>query len=114
MTVGVNFHIAVGNYMLYSWVALPMFILLIVSSFCVKFPYFMKCSKVIIYLSKISYAFFLSQFFVWKTTLSIVNKIGINANIIRIFISFTLCTVIAVLLHEIVEIKFVKLIKRSF
>ena len=110
VSLGVKFNISLGNYMLYSWVALPMFVLLIISMFGVKFPYYIRNSKALIYFSKVSYAFFLGQFFAWKSTIYIVDIIGFDTNSTRIIISFLLCIIYAMILHELVEKFFIKVL----
>ncbi|WP_369407309.1 acyltransferase family protein [Selenomonas caprae] len=103
VTVGVKLHVSVGNYMLYSWVALPMFMLQIISMSGWKVPAYIYDLKSIRYCSKISYAFFLAQFFVWNSTVYIITKLGVDTNAARILISFSQCTIYAIFLHKIVE-----------
>ena len=103
ITEAVKHNIAVGNYMLYSWVALPMFMVIIISMYGAKSPRNMVNSKIVNYLCEISYAFFLCQFFSWKTTMFIISKIGMDNNLLRIGISFMVCMGYTVLLHEALE-----------
>lgn len=103
VTIAVKHNIAVGDYMLYSWVALPLFMLQILSLTGVSIPQWMQKSKVINYFCEISYAFFLAQFFVWETTKYIIGILGIDGNIVRIGIAFLACIGYAILLHEFVE-----------
>lgn len=114
VTVGVKLHVSVGNYMLYSWVSLPVFILQIISMSGWKVPSLIYDLKSIRFFSKISYAFFLAQFFVWGTTAYIVTKLGIDTNIARIVVSFFLCTLYAISLHRIVEVFISGTIKNKF
>ncbi|WP_026664662.1 acyltransferase family protein [Butyrivibrio sp. FC2001] len=102
-----------GDYMLYSWVALPMFMLLIVTMTELSFPRWMQNSKIIGYLCEISYAFFFGQYFTWKTTLFIISKIGIDTNILRIVISFISCSIYTILLHEIIEKPITRFLKKK-
>lgn len=114
---GVTIALKIGiprNYMLYSWVALPMFMLLIVSMTGLSFPKWMQNSKIIGYLCEISYAFFFAQYFTWKTTVFIIRKIGFDANILRIVIGFVSCSIYTILLHEIIEKPITKLLKKRF
>ena len=103
ITEAVKHNIAVGNYMLYSWVALPMFMVIIISMYGAKSPRNMVNSKIVNYLCEISYAFFLCQFFSWKITMFIISKIGMDNNLLRIGISFMVCMGYTVLLHEALE-----------
>ncbi|SFH67260.1 Peptidoglycan/LPS O-acetylase OafA/YrhL, contains acyltransferase and SGNH-hydrolase domains [Selenomonas ruminantium] len=114
VTVGVKLHVSVGNYMLYSWVSLPVFILQIISMSGWKVPSLIYDLKSIRFFSKISYAFFLAQFFVWGTTTYIVTKLGINTNMARIVVSFFLCTLYAISLHRIVEVFISGTIRNKF
>ena len=103
VTVAVNYNISNGDYMRYSWIAVPMFMLLIISMYGARFPRNMMDSKIVNYLCEISYAFFLCQFFSWKTTMFIIYKIGMDNNFLRIVISFMVCMGYTILLHELLE-----------
>ena len=96
-----NFHI--GDYMYYSWIALPLFVVILVSLSRVNIPQWLKNSKLITYLSRASYAFFLAQFFTWKTSLYIISIIGVETNLFRCLTSFLVCLGYTVLLHEVIE-----------
>lgn len=90
--------IAPGNYMLYSWICLPAFSLIILGLAN------LECErpnnpKLLLYLSAISYAFFLTQFFVWP----IIKKMNISSNWLKTIVSVVLCTVIATVMHEMIE-----------
>ena len=86
------------DYMLYSWIGLPMFCLIILGVVISDWKYLIK-SKILNYLSKISYAFFLAQFFVWP----IMRILDIPENILRIMVALLLCVLIAVIFHELIE-----------
>ena len=101
------------NYMLYSWVALPMFSLLIITLSMMEFKqikYNERLSGVINYMSKCSYAFFLAQFFTWP----MVRKCTAvsDRNIFKIILSFTICMGITILIYEIIEKPSKKILKR--
>lgn len=98
VTVVYELGIGRGNYMLYSWICLPIFSLMILGTANLKWKH-SDNSKIILYLSTISYAFFLAQFFVWP----IMKQININSNSLKIVISIVLCTTIAIGMHEVVE-----------
>lgn len=101
-----------GYYMLYSWAALPCFILMILSLANLQIPK-LQSSKVIRYASSISYAFFLAQCIgLWRFSKDIVEFTGIDDNLFKITVSFVLCTVISAFMHELIErpaSKFLKL-----
>ena len=113
VTIGIKLKISLGNYMLYNWVALPMFILLLIS-----FHEFqsdrLKNSKILKYLCDISYVFFFAQFFTWDVTKFILRIIGYENNILKIVISFIMCIFISILLHECMEKPVTKFLKRYF
>lgn len=114
VTIAVCLNISVGNYMLYSWVALPMFILQIVSMSGLRYSYMDSKpipGKVIKYLSDISYAFFFAQFFTWKISIKLIELIGKDTNMMRISISLMVCLIISIILHELVEKPIIKTIK---
>lgn len=102
VTVLVKMNILVGDYMVYSVVGLPCFSLLVFSGAGIDTP-IVNSSKIIEYAVNISYAFFFAQFYTWKITLGIINFIGVNTNIIRISISFIICLLIAIVMHEAIE-----------
>lgn len=60
-------------------------------------------SKLIKYANEIAYEFFLSQFFCFQITTKIVMKFPIlNKNIVKILLSFVICSIIAIILHEVI------------
>ena len=100
LIIGVTIALEIGipkNYMLYSWIGLPMFSLMLMTASCAKIG---GGTAIIRYLSKISYAIFLSQFFVWK----IIKRLNIESNIMKIFSSVILCVFISVLINKIIDI----------
>lgn len=90
------------NYMLYSAMVLPMFMVMIAGAACGSWKS-LKRSKTIAYLSDISYAFFLTQLFIWIIMEKIVRIFAIDSNILKILLSFAVCTGIAAVLHEGIE-----------
>lgn len=91
-----------GNYMAYSFIGLPCFSLLAFSGAGIKTPE-INSSQIIKYAVSISYVFFFSQFFTWKITIIIINTLGVDTNIIRIVTSFFVCTLITIIMHEVIE-----------
>lgn len=102
VTLASTLGIAVGNYMLYSWVGLPIFILMMITLSQVDSNFLAK-SKFFSYLSRISFCFYLAQFFNFKAASFILNQFGLDNNLIKILLSFSLCVIITVILHEIFE-----------
>ncbi len=90
--------IACGDYMLYSVVCLPLFCLMLPALAYIKLGS-LDNSKIIKYLSQISYCFFLAQFFVWP----LIRIMEINNNVLKIVISVILCVIIAVVLNYFIE-----------
>lgn len=73
-----------------------------------------KQSKAISYLSAISYAFFLGQFFVWNTLKYVMLYTGRLSNSTLILISFILCLGTSIVLHELIEKKASKYLKHKY
>ena len=101
ISIAYQLGIARGNYMLYSWVCLPLFCLMIPALAYIKRNHKGDSIfvRIILYLSTISYSFFLAQFFVWP----VMNILNIQNNMIKIILCIALCTVISILLHECIE-----------
>lgn len=103
-----------GYYMLYSWAALPCFILMILCLANLQIPK-LQDSRAIRYASSISYAFFLAQCIgLWTFSRDIINITGVDHNLFKIAISFVLCTVISILLHELIERPASKILKLKY
>ena len=76
-------------------------------------------SKVISFLSDISYSFYLSQVIVYdmcknimvEKTLEVTNLV--NSNITRVIVFFVDCFLVSIILHELVEKRFIRIKNRS-
>lgn len=91
------------DYMLMNWVVLPCLIVMFLIFRNVSFRS-LDSSRLLQYLSKLSYAFFLAQFYVWTISSIVVFKIlNKDANSIRIIVSFVCCLVVSTFLHEVIE-----------
>lgn len=112
VSIMVKLGISVGNYMLYSLVALPMFIMLLVSISRINILS-LKNNRIVNYLCEISYAFFLAQFFTFKSTSFLLKFINLDSNIFKIVLSFCICMIYAIMLHEIVEKPCSKFLKKK-
>jgi|GEM_PF-2245197 len=74
---------------------------------------FWSNSKLLRYLISLSYAFWLSQFFAFDTTMFIISIIRYNNNFVSIILSFIICMIYAILLHELIEKPIVKALRRK-
>lgn len=92
-----------ADYMLFNIVAIPCFIVIIMSLGSIKFDS-IKNTRFLLYLSSISFAFFLCQILpLWGISRYLYDWIGVESNAIRILLSFTICTIGAIVLHQLVE-----------
>ena len=99
VTLAVKLHISVGNYMLYLWIYLPMFLFMFPALATIEIPE----TKIILYMSSISYGFFLAQLFIWPIMRWIVRITGIENNIFKIVVTFVVCAALATMIHELIE-----------
>ena len=95
------------DYMLYNIVVLPSFIAMLFSLGTLKMPMLEK-TKIIGYLGKISYAFFLVQFFAWSVGKWAVELIGYDHNWLKILITFTYCVLASIIAYEFIQKPVVK------
>ncbi len=89
----------ISDYMMYSWLCLPVFILMIPGLAGIQF----KENKVIIYFSVISYPFFLVQFFLWPIMRKIMEFTGSNSNTFKVLMTFVLCTILVIGFYQGIE-----------
>jgi len=110
--VSIGYYIGIAHdYMLYSWVALPCFISLLVSLGYLNF----KSSRVLQYLSNISFSIFLSQLIVvWYGVKFILGTIGCESNMAKIILSAVVCLGIANFFHYCIEKPSTKYLKAKF
>ena len=93
-------------YMQFNFVALPLFILQLISMSNLTIRLLKSngiIEKTILFFSSISYAFFLAQFFTWDLSFIIIDFIGMDSNLLRIFVSFSVCLLISTVLHKLIE-----------
>lgn len=103
-----------ADYMLYSWVALPCFVFLMVSLGSYNFRK-LQNSKIVKYLSELSFCIFLGQIiYVWPIVKEALEHVGCEANIMKIFVSFMIVFCIANVLHYFVEVPSSKYLKQRF
>lgn len=110
ITMAYKLGISPGNYMLYSWIALPIFCLMLPALAYTEWG-FLDDSKIIRYMSKLSYAYFFAQFFVW----SMIKYMAIENNILRIICVNAFCFCIAVVLDLSVTLllKLIRIINKK-
>lgn len=104
LVAGITLVIRMGfpkSYQAYNIIALPCFIVMMLSLSYHKFE--IKHTKTILYMSKVSYAFFMTQIFLWPLCQWLIVQLGYDTNIIRIALSFTTCSIISILMYEFVD-----------
>ena len=111
VSVAVKLNIFVGNYMLYDWIAVPLFGCMALTLAGLKSPW-LQNSKTIRYASAASYAFFLAQTFNTDIEKYLFAQWNIQCNVLQIVMSVALCSIIAVVLHEFVEKPSTKVLKK--
>ena len=112
ISVAVRLNIFVGNYMLYDWIVIPLFACMILTLAGLKSPRLQE-SAVLRYASAASYAFFLAQTFNTEIENWLFAACGIQNNVLQITVSVTLCTLMAIALHELVEKPCAKVLKKK-
>ena len=112
ISVAVRLNIFVGNYMLYDWIVIPLFACMILTLAGLKSPRLQE-SAVLRYASAASYAFFLAQTFNTEIENWLFATCGIQNNAMQIAVSVTLCTLMAIVLHEFVEKPCAKVLKKK-
>lgn len=101
------------DFMLYSWVALPCFVSLMISLGSYKFGK-LQNSKIVNYFAEISFCIYLGQIvYVWYAVKFAFEYIGIESNIMKILVSFIMVFLIANVLHYLVEIPSTKYLKQK-
>ena len=107
-------HIGVpAHYMLFNWIAVPCFCALILSIAKIPFSRIAN-NKTILYLSSISFTFFLCQVLpLWAISHSVCEMMGTNSNLVKIVVSLSICMIGAIFIHECVERPLSKLLKRK-
>lgn len=102
------------DYMLMNWVVLPCLIVMFLIFRNVSFRNLDR-SRLLQYLSKLSYAFFLAQFYVWTiSSIVVFHLIRRDDNLTRIIVSFLCCLAVSILLHEVIEKNFTNLLKKKY
>lgn len=97
------------DYMLYNVIVLPCFSIMLFSLGSLKMP-LLEASNMIGYLGKISYSFFLTQFFAWDVSRWVINCIGYNHNWIRILVSISFCVITSIIAYELMQKQITKFV----
>lgn len=102
------------DYMLFNWIAIPSFVAIIIAMGKIPFPS-LQDNRVLQYLSKISFTFFLCQVLpIWAISRKVCDMIMPDNNMIRIITSFTICVVGAVMIHEFVETPISNFLRKKY
>lgn len=88
------------DFMLYSFIALPVFALLILTLSQTEFSH---KSNILMFYSSVSYELFLVQSFLWPLSSVAVQTLGSDSNFVRIIVSFFLCTILASVMHYVYQ-----------
>lgn len=110
VTIAVRLNICENNYMMYSWICLPVFMISLLILASMKW----KQNRIVIYFSNITYGIYLAQFILIPVMNKIMAFTGITNNLFKIIVSLILCIVIAVFIHEGVEKPVKKVLTKRF
>lgn len=78
-------------------------IAIILSTFSLMRYETLEKSKILGYLSKISYYFYLLQLFLWKISGAVIEVIGNDRNRYKVGVSFICCVLLSVLIYELYD-----------
>lgn len=100
--------IAINNYVAYNFISIPTFVLLLYCVVSIKNNLLIKVAstQIVQYLSKLSYAFFLAQFFTWAPIKYVQKRWDIfdsNTNIKLFVVSFVICCAGSILMYEFID-----------
>lgn len=111
VTLAMQLKIGVGDFMLYSaYIGIPVFSIMLFSLKEIRCK-LLDNSKIIKYMSSLSYSFYMAQLFLNWVCIGIVKAYNITSNWHRIVLGWGVCILIAVALHEIVEKRIIAVIK---
>lgn len=99
VSIAIKLHVPF-DFMLYGFIALPVFGLLILSMSKTEFHH---KSSALSFFSSISYEFFLVQSFLWPLSSAVIQILGSDSNLVRIMVSFFLCTLLASVMHYVYQ-----------
>ena len=93
----------VGNFSLYNWIVIPLFVAQILT--LIGLDAKLLRHKIVSYLSATAYCVYLAQYFCWSISTWFYSISGVERNTFRIIISALVCMLLASLLHELIEKK---------
>lgn len=101
--------------LLLNALVVPAMSLLIPSMYAQRLQAGPRLTRVVTYLSSVSFPFFLAQsmvFDVWGLSQHVLHYVGVDTNLLRILVSFLICTLLSILLHELIQRPSQRLAKR--
>ncbi len=102
ISLAVSLNVAPGNFMLYDWIVLPGYGIMLLGLGHQSYRS-LQDSQVIPFLSRISYAFFMAQFFVWDIGDYALSYFGAESNLLRITAAFIICALLSLVFHFGIE-----------
>jgi peptidoglycan/LPS O-acetylase OafA/YrhL len=104
------------EYLLFNFFCIPIFGAMIFFGSAMNFEFLCgKAKKILEYLSRISYEFFLAQFFTFDIFKFIQKNVQAEfSSFMRFLISFSTCILISILMHEFFSMPLKKLLNSSF
>lgn len=103
----------IRDVMIMNVIVLPCFIIMLFSLGSNNFITF-KRPQIVGYMGKLTYPFFLTQFFAWDVAKWFIEMTGYSYNWCRILFSFTYCCIVSILMYECIQRPIVYHIKRKF
>ena len=104
MVVGISLvvklKIAISNYMVYSWICLPCFIVMLLGLSGIEFIA-LRNSKILKWLADVSFVFLLAQLYSNTVSKMIIGRYSIDSNLCKIMIGWISCIVFALVLRMI-------------
>ena len=96
VTVSYNKGISPGNYMLYSWIGLPLFMFMI---YGLAGADYLKSSKILLFLSEITLAWYIAQDYCFNIGEKLIFLLSFDNNIFRICLSIFMNFLLSIGLH---------------
>ncbi len=91
---------------------LPLLSIIMFTSYNIRCQTLEK-SKMLAYMSKISYYFYLLQLFLWKVSATVLVNLGLSGNLHKICVSFVCCVILAVMNYEVFDKPIQKLLSKK-
>ncbi len=100
----------IGSQPFYAFVSLPFLCLMFISGYHLRSTRIEK-SKVLQYVSSLTYYFFLSQLFVWKISMIILEALDLSRNRHKLMVSFSVAIIFSLALSELINKPINKILK---